>query len=129
MTGNLKYCASKTWISKRRHFFNTGVVRASKPSVEYVRTMVAARAKFGSDEVCKEILDKGLSTQTLPGTAEAQCATWFNNDWLSTDMEGDIIEYRRWGAIVSSVEIFHASKSIPSHILTTSSVCVFVNLV
>ena len=39
---------------------------------------------------------------TLPGTAEAQIATIQANDWVSTDAEGDLLVYERWGASIPS---------------------------
>ena len=35
---------------------------------------------------------------TLPGTVEAHAATLQTNDFVSTDAEGDVLVYLRWGA-------------------------------
>ena len=74
------------------------IVRASIPSVEYIRTMLAAREKLGSDAIYLQIMEERLSMSTLPGTVEAHAATWQTNDWVATDAEGDLLVYLRWGA-------------------------------
>ena len=76
------------------------VERIRKPSVEFFRTMLAMRAELCSDKVHREILEQGLTLQTLPGTAEASAATFQMNEWLCTDTEGDIVQYRAWGSVV-----------------------------
>ena len=78
------------------------IVRSTHPSVEYVRTMLAARAKLGSAAIYSQIMEERLSMSSLPGTVEAHAATWQTNDWLSTDKEGDLVQYLRWGATIPS---------------------------
>jgi len=52
------------------------IVRSTHPSLEYVRTMLAAREKLGSDAIYSQIVEERLSMSTLPGTVEAHAATW-----------------------------------------------------
>ena len=73
------------------------IVRHRMPSVQYVRRMLAARSKLGSDAIYSQITEERLSMSTLPGTAEAQAATWHTNEWVGLDAEGDVIVYERWG--------------------------------
>ena len=47
-------------------------------------------------------MEERLSMSTLPHTAEAHAATWQTNDWVSTDAEGDLVVYVRWGAAIPS---------------------------
>ena len=73
------------------------IVQHRMPSVQYVRRMLAARSKLGSDAIYSQITEERLSMSTLPGTAEAQAATWHTNEWVGLDAEGDVVVYERWG--------------------------------
>ena len=73
------------------------IVQHRMPSVQYVRRMLAARSKLGSDAIYSQITEERLSMSTLPGTAEAQVATWHTNEWVGLDEEGDVVVYERWG--------------------------------
>ena len=63
------------------------------------RAMFEVRGRVGSAKVYREIVEGELSLHSLPGTAALHAATWQTNEWLSTDTEGDVVVYERFGAI------------------------------
>ena len=70
------------------------------PSVECVRTMLAAREKLGSDAKAQELRQNNLTLHNLPGSERVRAATCQTNEWAGLDAQGDIVVFERWGAII-----------------------------
>ena len=64
-----------------------------------LRTLLAIRSRLSSDDTLAEIIKGRTSINTLPGTARKELGTWQGTTFLTADLDGNIVEYQRWGDI------------------------------